>query len=75
MHFFYLHQTRVSALAVKLLADKGALRELSIFTKRCSQSCTTPFPVRSKQKFWTVPGLVPRLQPETRGPGDTHLRL
>lgn len=31
--FFYLHQTRVSAVAVKRLADKGALHELSVFTE------------------------------------------
>lgn len=42
---------------VKLLTDKGALHELSIFTKRCTQLCTTPFPIRSKQKFGAVPGL------------------
>lgn len=44
-------------LAVKLSADKEALHELSIFTKRCIQSRTTPFPVRSKHKFSAVPGL------------------
>lgn len=55
--FFYLHQIRVSALAVKLLTDKGALHGLSIFTKRFIQSRTTPLPIRSKQKFGAVPGL------------------